>query len=110
MQPFIPPVVRRNLQPRNSRRHVLHLRNLLLIREPRRQIVDPLVDRERGIEVGRSGAGGLREPERRKKNEDQEQELERFHRGNCGKGQEQKQEPPGLFRGCRLRRRALQSI
>ena len=50
---FAPPLVRRNLQPRDGRRVILHLRSFLRERHTANQIGGALLGRELGIQVGR---------------------------------------------------------
>jgi hypothetical protein len=54
VQRFGPPVVLRHLQPRDGRGLVHHLRDLFFQRHPRDQVVDPLFERQRGIEIRRT--------------------------------------------------------
>ncbi len=53
VQPFVPPVVLRNLQARNGRSGVAELGNFFFKSHTRDQVVDALLDGELGIQIGR---------------------------------------------------------
>src|SRR6185295_16361599 len=57
MQSFVPPVVLRNDEPWNCRRRIHHLRDFLLERHTRDQIVNALFKWEFWIEVRRARIG-----------------------------------------------------
>ena len=56
---FIPPVVGGDLEARDGGSNVLHLGDFFVEGEARDEVVDAGVERERGVEVGRSGGGRL---------------------------------------------------
>jgi len=76
MKAFVPPVVGGNIEVGNRRSHVLHLSDFFFQREAGDEVVDALIDRERGIEVwGRR----LGQGESRQKHYGKEKQNERFH-------------------------------
>jgi len=57
VETFVPPVIRRNVETRDGGGDVLHLRDFFFEGEAGDQVVDALIDGERGVEVGRRGLG-----------------------------------------------------
>ncbi len=53
VQGFVPPIVRRNIEPHDRRRRIHHLRDFFLQRHARKQIVNALLDGQRWILVRR---------------------------------------------------------
>ena len=68
VETFVPPVIGGNVQARDGGGNVLHLRDFFFEGETRDEIVNALIDGERGVEVGRRG---LRAGENGKKSEEQ---------------------------------------
>jgi len=65
---FVPPVIGGNVEARDGGGDVLHLRDFFFEGEAGDEIVNALIDGERGVEVGRSGLGSA---ENGKKSEEQ---------------------------------------
>ena len=61
MEAFVPPVVGGDVETRDGGSDVLHLGDFFFEGEAGKEIVDALVDGERGVEVGWSGWSGLSE-------------------------------------------------
>lgn len=57
VEAFVPPVIGGDVETRDGGSDVLHLGDFFFEGETGDQIVDALIDGERGIEVGRSGLG-----------------------------------------------------
>ena len=57
VEALVPPVVAGDLQARDGLGDVLHLRDFFFEGEPGDEIVNALIDGERGVEVGRRGLG-----------------------------------------------------
>ena len=83
VQALVPPVVGGNVEARNGRGRVLHLGDFFIESETRDEIVDALIDGERGIEV-RSGDLGRGVGWRKRENcEGEKEKGESFHERNC---------------------------
>ena len=72
VQRLVPPVVDGHAETRNRGGAVLHLQHLLFQRHPGHEIRRPLLGRQAGIEVGRTGALGERRS-RQRREDDREQ-------------------------------------